>query len=252
MFDLVITYNSLFRTECGQYIGRSNCNLKMFSMVRQSCQSQGLHLMTRRLIKLPRDSGGAALVEFTLVFPILLALLFGAIQFGLLFNNYLMLTNATNAGAREFAASACINGAPAGTAYHCGTTTPLTNTTCQMYVSAANVFGAPPASYTTACQSYASAQVSSGVIPKVPTWSTPETAFAGTLTITLAVQSNNVWTNCTTDTACDSALNPSKVPPPQAVSVVAQYPCDIVPGLNSLFSFISPCNLSSTTKLIVQ
>lgn len=43
---------------------------------------------------------GAALVEFALVFPILLLLLMGIVEFGLLFYNKQVLTNASREGAR--------------------------------------------------------------------------------------------------------------------------------------------------------
>lgn len=46
---------------------------------------------------------GAALVEFTLVLPLLLMLLFGIIQFGWLFYNYAVLTSAASTGARLLA-----------------------------------------------------------------------------------------------------------------------------------------------------
>ena len=40
------------------------------------------------------------MVELAMVLPILAVLLFGVIQFGIVFNNYLTLTDATRAGAR--------------------------------------------------------------------------------------------------------------------------------------------------------
>ena len=43
---------------------------------------------------------GAALVEFALVFPLLLLLLMGIVEFGLLFHNKQVLTNASREGAR--------------------------------------------------------------------------------------------------------------------------------------------------------
>ncbi|MDA3835897.1 MAG: TadE/TadG family type IV pilus assembly protein [Spirochaetales bacterium] len=43
---------------------------------------------------------GASVIEFTLVLPILLMLLFGAIEFGFIFYNQAMLTNACREGAR--------------------------------------------------------------------------------------------------------------------------------------------------------
>ena len=43
------------------------------------------------------------MTEFAIVLPILALLLFGVIQFGLVFNNYLTLTDAVRAGARKAA-----------------------------------------------------------------------------------------------------------------------------------------------------
>jgi Flp pilus assembly protein TadG len=51
-------------------------------------------------------SDGQALVEFALVLPLLALLLFGVIQFGIVFNNYLDLTDAVRAGARKAVVSA--------------------------------------------------------------------------------------------------------------------------------------------------
>ena len=45
------------------------------------------------------------MVEFALVLPILCLLLFGVIQFGIVFNNYVDLTDAVRAGARKAAVS---------------------------------------------------------------------------------------------------------------------------------------------------
>ncbi|WP_338523260.1 TadE/TadG family type IV pilus assembly protein [Pseudomonas batumici] len=46
---------------------------------------------------------GTTVVEFTLVLPLLLILLFGIIQFGWLFYNYAVLTSAASTGARLLA-----------------------------------------------------------------------------------------------------------------------------------------------------
>jgi Flp pilus assembly protein TadG len=46
---------------------------------------------------------GQTMVEFTLIFPVLAILLFGVIQFGIAFNNYLALTDAVRAGSRQAA-----------------------------------------------------------------------------------------------------------------------------------------------------
>jgi Flp pilus assembly protein TadG len=52
-----------------------------------------------------RRNEGQTLVEFALVLPILCLLLFGVIQFGVVFNNYIDLTDAVRAGARKAAVS---------------------------------------------------------------------------------------------------------------------------------------------------
>jgi Flp pilus assembly protein TadG len=50
-----------------------------------------------------RSQQGQTMTEFALVLPILALLLFGIIQFGIVFNNYVTLTDATRAGARKAA-----------------------------------------------------------------------------------------------------------------------------------------------------
>jgi Flp pilus assembly protein TadG len=52
-----------------------------------------------------RSNNGQTIVEFALILPILCVLLFGVIQFGILFNNYVTLTDAVRAGARKAAVS---------------------------------------------------------------------------------------------------------------------------------------------------
>jgi Flp pilus assembly protein TadG len=59
--------------------------------------------MSRRLYI--RDERGQTMTEFALVLPILLLVLFGIIQFGIAFNNYVSLTDAVRAGARVAAVS---------------------------------------------------------------------------------------------------------------------------------------------------
>ena len=48
-----------------------------------------------------RSDNGQALTEFALALPVLALLLFAVIQFGIVFNNYVTLTDATRAGARK-------------------------------------------------------------------------------------------------------------------------------------------------------
>jgi Flp pilus assembly protein TadG len=59
--------------------------------------------MTKRISL--RDQQGQSMAEFALVLPILAFLLFAVIQFGIVFNNYITLTDATRAGARKAAVS---------------------------------------------------------------------------------------------------------------------------------------------------
>jgi Flp pilus assembly protein TadG len=56
----------------------------------------------RRTINL-RSERGQSLTEFALALPILALLLFAVIQFGIVFNNFVTLTDATRAGARKAA-----------------------------------------------------------------------------------------------------------------------------------------------------
>jgi Flp pilus assembly protein TadG len=50
-----------------------------------------------------RSERGQSLTEFALVLPVLVLILFGIIQFGIAFNNYIALTDAVRAGARKAA-----------------------------------------------------------------------------------------------------------------------------------------------------
>jgi Flp pilus assembly protein TadG len=52
-----------------------------------------------------RNQQGQTMTEFALVLPVLALLLFAVIQFGIVFNNYVTLTDATRAGARKAAVS---------------------------------------------------------------------------------------------------------------------------------------------------
>jgi Flp pilus assembly protein TadG len=52
-----------------------------------------------------KNQDGQSVTEFALVLPILAFLLFAVIQFGIVFNNWVQLTDATRAGARKGAVS---------------------------------------------------------------------------------------------------------------------------------------------------
>jgi Flp pilus assembly protein TadG len=64
----------------------------------------------RESMKRLHNERGQTMVEFAIVLPVLCLLLFGAIQFGILFNNYVTLTDAVRAGARKAAVSRQITG----------------------------------------------------------------------------------------------------------------------------------------------
>jgi Flp pilus assembly protein TadG len=61
-----------------------------------------VNIIHRRKIDL-KSERGQSLTEFALALPVLALLLFAVIQFGIAFNNYITLTDATRAGARKAA-----------------------------------------------------------------------------------------------------------------------------------------------------
>ena len=61
-----------------------------------------MNLFYRRKIDIKSEQG-QSLTEFALALPVLALLLFAVIQFGIAFNNYVTLTDATRAGARKAA-----------------------------------------------------------------------------------------------------------------------------------------------------
>jgi Flp pilus assembly protein TadG len=65
-----------------------------------------------------RNEDGQGVVEFAFILPLLLAIVLGIVQFGITFNNYLTITDATRVGARKAAVSRFLgdNGAAARTA----------------------------------------------------------------------------------------------------------------------------------------
>ena len=62
-----------------------------------------------------RNERGQTMVEFALVVPILCVVLFGILQFGAVYNDYVTLTDATRVGARK-AATSRQDANPAGSA----------------------------------------------------------------------------------------------------------------------------------------
>lgn len=66
-------------------------------------------------LRLRRDDG-QAFVEFAIVLPLLVMLVLGICQFGLAFNNYLSITDATRVGARAAAVNRTSVGGPCAAA----------------------------------------------------------------------------------------------------------------------------------------
>jgi Flp pilus assembly protein TadG len=91
-----------------------------------------------RRLSLTSEDGQAA-TEFALVLPILAALLLAIAQFGIVFNNYITLTDATRTGARKAAISRFVgdSGAAAVTAVKAAATN-LSSSDLQVTVTSTN------------------------------------------------------------------------------------------------------------------
>ena len=59
--------------------------------------------MKIKSIRLIKNEKGANAVEFAIILPILVVLIFGIFQFGIAFNNYITITHAAREGARRAA-----------------------------------------------------------------------------------------------------------------------------------------------------
>jgi Flp pilus assembly protein TadG len=86
-----------------------------------------MHMSQQTNIKRFRRDDGQTMVEFAMVLPVFCVLLFGVMQFGILWNNYVTLTDATRSGARKAAVSRHTN--------------PVSAACTQVRASAANLKG---------------------------------------------------------------------------------------------------------------
>jgi Flp pilus assembly protein TadG len=82
-----------------------------------------LSTLQRRARQAARDQSGVGAVEFALILPALLTIIVGGFVFGTAFNNYVVITNAAQAGTFQLTVSR-------------GTSTPLTGTTNAVYAAA--------------------------------------------------------------------------------------------------------------------
>ena len=60
-------------------------------------------MKTSRLLRRSTSERGAAAVEFALVLPVLMLLVFGIIEFGFIFNRWVTVTHAAREGVRVYA-----------------------------------------------------------------------------------------------------------------------------------------------------
>ncbi|HUB14587.1 MAG TPA: TadE/TadG family type IV pilus assembly protein [Acetobacteraceae bacterium] len=125
---------------------------------------------------------GVEALEFALVGPVLLGLLFGLVQFGLTFSNYIALSDGVRVGARVLAISR-------------GSTTPWTNATLAFGQATPTL---PTASVTLALSVNGTACASDGACQTALTG-----AAGGTASITasypcnLTIMGINYWPGCT-------------------------------------------------------
>jgi Flp pilus assembly protein TadG len=70
---------------------------------RRGTRKPAVSLLPRVHVRRRGGESGQAMVEFALVAPLLFLLVVGIIKFGVVYNNYIQLTNAVDSGARLFA-----------------------------------------------------------------------------------------------------------------------------------------------------
>jgi Flp pilus assembly protein TadG len=87
----------------GQAIRSALALILSRTILRSASHERGLGA---RFGRLRRGEAGSTVAETALVLPVLLVVLTGIFSFGIILNQYLVLTNAVNGGARGFAASA--------------------------------------------------------------------------------------------------------------------------------------------------
>jgi Flp pilus assembly protein TadG len=108
---------------------------------------------------------GAALVEFALVVPLMMAVVFGMCSFGLLFNRYLELTEAVNVGAEQLAIARGNSLDPCNLVYsYVKQVSPLLNSTTMQFQFELNTTWYPSSTtfYTGSATTCSSASTSSG------------------------------------------------------------------------------------------
>jgi Flp pilus assembly protein TadG len=172
--------------------------------------------MIRRLFDVVRNCTGAALVEFSIVMPVLILLVLGIGQFGLAFYHYTLVVSAAAAGARQLSISRLDSNG------YCDTE--------NMIINASGGLGGIPGT--------------SGGCP----------SLYGDFTITFAV--NGSTCTASGSSSCTSALTTAYQAggfPPEPASVTVKLTCtnnSILPA--SFVSLTGICPLQSTMQAPVQ
>jgi Flp pilus assembly protein TadG len=167
-------------------------------------------------------NSGAVLVEFALLFPVLLLILTGTLQFGLVISNYVMLTNAVGVGAMQFAFS---RGDPV-----------VASPASGPYTDTVNAIKAAAPSLTPANLSYTLRVANPVSCPTPTTCPTP-------------------LPQCTSDAACATALTAAAGYPAQVtVNYILATPCTNLQVMGyAIYNFFpSPCTLTLQVTERVQ
>jgi Flp pilus assembly protein TadG len=170
--------------------------------------------MRPRVFEVVRDCSGAAFLEFALVLPVLLLVVFGITQLGLIFYHYTLVTNAAAAGTRTLSISAHDPNA--------------CTDTLNMIINASGGLGG-------------TSPVSSGSCPTT----------IGGLTIALEVNNTQCTSNSLCSTALQNVEGDS---PPAPASVTVQFPCsaeDLIEAPHFAVH-LGVCPLTSTMQAPVQ
>jgi Flp pilus assembly protein TadG len=176
--------------------------------------------MRRRVFEVVGDCTGAAFLEFALVLPVLLLVVFGITQFGQIFYHYTLVTSAAAAGTRQLSISAHDPNA-------------CTDTLNAIINASGSLGGHNP--------------VLSGSCP----------AIIGGLTITLNVwnPATSQFAQCTSNSSCYADLqNAEGTSTPAPAQVTVAFPCiaeDTIPT-PQFAVHLGVCPLSSTMQAPVQ
>ncbi len=169
-----------------------------------------------------RDEQGQSLVEFALIFTVLMPVVLGIIVFGVAFNNYLEITHAANNGALVLAMSR-------------GNTEDVCLATTQAITAAATNLN--PSNITTTINIFPPATVSASNPNDAPCLGTPSLSPSGTGTFSCPAQGSN-------------GSGQSYLQQYGCVQVKVTYPCNLrVYGVNLGGS---NCNLTTQTAEAVQ